>query len=781
MANMGVLSIYHPDIEEYIEAKANDPNVLKHFNMSVMVDDFFMEAVEDNRDIYLHYPVYDDKGNIERNFTKWEQRRKISAVKLWDKIMRQAYNTGEPGILQYGTMNDNNNTWYIEKIVATNPCFTGDMELLTHDGDKFVCCTFESLCGKDDISVVTKDYTISHNNKVWCSGIKDVVEIRFSNRELKPIKCTPDHIFMLWDGSECKAKDLKGKRICTQATASPIRYVADVVPIGKEPVYDFTEHKTHWGIVNGVVVHNCGEYLAGTMYGTNPITNEELNSKDYGGACNLGSIMLHKMVEYPFTNHAHLSEYKLCTTVKSMVRMLDNIIDVNKFPHKIYENYQKNMRTIGLGATGLADALAMMGFPYDDLEARVFTDKLFEKIALTAYKESIELAKEKGSFPFLDKEKFVKSDYIQRHLKYNPKEWQPVVDDILKYGIRNARILSVAPTGTLSLVWGNNCSSGIEPIFSLEYDRKVNVGGQDDSCSTIIKMRDYAYEMARQKQIPIDPQLWTTATEMSVDDHIDMLAVIAKHVDMSVSKTINIPTDYSFEATKDVYMKCWKFGIKGCTIFRPNAVRKGILLKDNDDSTNTEDNKPIDIPRGYIVDVSDDLIAAKRTLQTGCGKLYLHLDFDEYTGQPLETWLECGSGGGCERNLTLISRLISTALRSGVPIQCIIDQCLSVKPCKAYCDRTKTKGDTSKGTSCASAIGYALIELNEKIHNRCFDGCEDEIDTVEVHNGVGDKVTEIVDDDMICPECGSMLSMEGGCVICRGDETHSGCGWSHCG
>ena len=158
--------------------------------------------------------------------------------------------------------------------------------------------------------------------------------------------------------------------------------------------------------------------------------------------------------------------------------------------------------------------------------------------------------------------------------------------------------------------------------------------------------------------------------------------------------------------------------------------------------------------------------------------MYLHLDFDEMTGEPLETWIECGSGGGCERNLTFISRLISVALRGGIPIEAIIDQAMSVKPCKAYCDRTKLKHDTSRGTSCPQSIGYAMEELYHKIQDRCFadDGGYDVETSIEIEQF--DDETEISNDldfqNPVCPECGEQLFMEGGCVICKS------CGWSRC-
>lgn len=217
-ANMGVMNVYAMDIEEFVTAKSKDRNKLNHFNVSVMIDDAFMEAVEEDAEINLHFPVYDKNGHIENNPDNWIVSKKISAKYLWDLITRMAYDNGEPGVFFYDNLNKDNNLWYTERIVCSNP---------------------------------------------------------------------------------------------------------------------------------------CAEYLAGTVFGE----NEDPSS--FGGACNLGSLMLHKFVVNPFTSRAYIDYDKLKATIHTAVRMLDNIIDVNAFPDPIYEKYQKRFRTIGLGTTGLADMLVM--------------------------------------------------------------------------------------------------------------------------------------------------------------------------------------------------------------------------------------------------------------------------------------------------------------------------------------------------------------------------------------------------------------------------------------
>ena len=172
--------------------------------------------------------------------------------------------------------------------------------------------------------------------------------------------------------------------------------------------------------------------------------------------------------------------------------MLDNIVTINNYPDQIYKNYQESFRSIGLGIMGLADMLVMLNLKYGSVEAIEYTDNLMNFIAKNIYKTSIELAKIKGEFPLLDREKFIQSGFIKKHIEKDT-EWEEIAKDIKKHGIRNGKMISIAPSGTLSLTFGNNCSSGLEPIFSLSYERKIKFGGQEDSNIQIVQMEDYAY------------------------------------------------------------------------------------------------------------------------------------------------------------------------------------------------------------------------------------------------------------------------------------------------
>ena len=658
-ANMGMLSVYHPDILEFIHAKSATEGRLNHFNLSVVVDNAFMQLVIDNGQVQLHWPIYDEKGN-KLPPAKWDKQftKLVPARDIWNEIMKMAYNNGEPGVFYEDNANICNPAWYVERIVCSNP---------------------------------------------------------------------------------------------------------------------------------------CAEYLAGTINATDP--------SQYGGACNLGSLFLHNFVKNPFTKQAHLDTEALRDTISIAVRMLDNIIDVNTFPDKIYENYQKGMRTIGIGITGLADMLAMLGMKYNSQEARDYVESLMQMITNAEYYASVQLAKEKGCFPLCEPDKHADGTYVKSVLEHD------VIAEMSECGIRNAKIQAVAPCGTISMVFGNNCSSGIEPIFSLSYDRKVKIGGQDDKDVKIVKMMDYAYYLYHKlkdegKQLDFDEHdIFPTALNMSVDDHVAMLAIISKYTDMSVSKTINVPTEASFDEVKDIYMQCWKMGIKGCTIFRPNAIRQGILLTDNkkDAEAKPDTSSPI-LPRGSIIEPSNDLIGKKRKIQTGCGSLHVLAFFDPIDGNLQEVYFNKGSTGGCANFMTGLSRMVSLLCRAGVDIMTIKDQLDSTGVCPSYATRKATHHDTSKGSCCPMAIGNALVEMYNEMQSELDDKEDDIPITPRKLNKASktiaenfDKATEMVNKVMgklaqmakdsgnvynapteVCPECGEPVMFEGGCKICKS------CGWTKC-
>ncbi|QDI76627.1 MULTISPECIES: adenosylcobalamin-dependent ribonucleoside-diphosphate reductase [Leisingera] len=302
-----------------------------------------------------------------------------------------------------------------------------------------------------------------------------------------------------------------------------------------------------------------------TICATNPCGEQPLPPY---GACLLGSINMARLVASPFEKDAHLDQDAMQELVATAVRMMDNVVDVSKFPLDAQAEEARNKRRIGLGVTGLADALLMLGLEYGSDEAARQTDEWLHAIARAAYLASVDLAKEKGAFPLFDAEKYLNSGNM-----LNMDE--DVRDAIREHGIRNALLTSIAPTGTISLYAGN-VSSGIEPVFAYAYTRKVL---QKDGSRTEEEVVDYAVQMFREK-FGADaklPDYFVNAQTLSPAAHVKMQAAAQKWIDSSISKTINCPEDISFDDFKDVYMQAWDQGCKGCTTYRPNDVTGSVL------------------------------------------------------------------------------------------------------------------------------------------------------------------------------------------------------------
>ncbi len=334
-----------------------------------------------------------------------------------------------------------------------------------------------------------------------------------------------------------------------------------------------------------------------TISATNPCGEQPLPPY---GACLLGSINLSKMIDAPFSENSKLDATLLKETVSVAVRMMDNVIDVSKFPLASQEKEAHAKRRIGLGVTGLADALLMTGVRYGSDEAVAKTDEWLHLISREAYLASTELAQEKGSFPLLDVNQFLQSG--------NMVQMDDDVKEVIRsHGIRNALLTSIAPTGTISLYAGN-VSSGIEPVFAYSYHRKVL---QKDGTKREEEVIDYAVNLWKEKFGNKEfPDYFVNAQTLSPTDHVKMQAAAQKWIDSSISKTINCPEDISFEEFKEVYMAAWDQGCKGCTTYRPNAVTGSVLSVDTSEKKDIETSKMTGIS-GEVVYMSEPLARPK--------------------------------------------------------------------------------------------------------------------------------------------------------------------------
>jgi ribonucleoside-diphosphate reductase alpha chain len=324
-----------------------------------------------------------------------------------------------------------------------------------------------------------------------------------------------------------------------------------VEPDGEEEVFDVRIPGARAFDANGFVVHNCGEQ---------PLPPY--------GACLLGSINLAKLVKRPFEPDAALDLEELERIVPIAVRMMDNVTDVSRFPLEAQEREAQAKRRIGLGVTGLADALIFCGARYGSARAVELTRSWMAAIRRAAYLASAEIAAEKGSFPLFEEEKFLAGETV--------RDLEPELRAaIAEKGMRNALVTSIAPTGTISL-FADNVSSGLEPVFSFKYDRYVLM---PDGSRRQEEVSDYAYRLFRKLkgETAALPEYFVDAQMLSPADHLTMQAAVQDYIDASISKTINLPAEISFEAFKDIYLQAYELGCKGCTTYRPNEITGAVL------------------------------------------------------------------------------------------------------------------------------------------------------------------------------------------------------------
>jgi ribonucleoside-diphosphate reductase alpha chain len=332
-----------------------------------------------------------------------------------------------------------------------------------------------------------------------------------------------------------------------------------------------------------------------TIAATNPCGEQPLPPY---GACLLGSVNLARLVAQPFEPAAELNLTALDDLVRVAVRMMDNVVDTSRFPLPEQAAEAQAKRRIGLGVTGLADALLMLGLRYGSEAAAAQTERWMRAIARSAYLASVDLAREKGPFPLFDAQKYLASGSLT-HMDADVRA------AIRQHGIRNALLTSIAPTGTISLYAGN-VSSGIEPVFAYAYTRKVL---QKDGSRTEEEVVDYAVQMWREKfgDAPL-PDWFVNAQTLPPLDHVRMQAAAQTWIDSSISKTINCPEDISFEDFKEVYMAAWDQGCKGCTTYRPNEVTGSVLtVSETSEAAPGEVPEPIRSEGGEVVYLSEPL------------------------------------------------------------------------------------------------------------------------------------------------------------------------------
>lgn len=619
-ALMLTLDIKHPDVERFIMSK-DDLTKITGANISIKIDDEFMESLDSEDGIYtLRYPINirankqtDMKVGVKYNFDDGI-RIKINARELWNKLIHQSWKSAEPGILFWDNIiKESPADCYDDfKSTSTNPCQPGWAKVITKQGIKEfneISIGWEILTTNGWSTVINK----------WSTGIKDVW--RFETELGGIFEGTEDH-FIVQNGIKIKVKeaiyiDSFNVNTCDYEPSTIIKREY----ISTEEVFDITvDNDTHTYITNGCNVSNCGEI---------PLSPYD--------SCRLLSVNSYGCVDNPFTSNAKFNWDKYDSTIVLSQRLMDDIVDlesekIDKILEKIEMDpeideikfIEKNLwvkiktslengRRTGNSTIGIADTLAALGMKYDSDEAISFIDKLYKHHSVYSYSSTIQMAKERGEFVVYDYEKEKNNPYIDRVLhsiqEIHPNEGE-VIEDYLQYGRRNISLNTIPPAGTIGIMAQQ--SSGIEPVFMVHYTRRRKVDKDSSDVNVVYvdqngdnweeynvlhpKFKDFIKINYEWLGVSEDENKWTkedlhfcytkspyymaTANDIEPLKKVEMIGVIQKYIDHSISSTTNLPESTTEEVISDIYKSAWKNGLKGITVYRDGS-RSGVLISND--------------------------------------------------------------------------------------------------------------------------------------------------------------------------------------------------------
>ena len=782
------LNCDHPDIEEFLTIKQNNDKI-QGANISICFTDDFMTSVISNENFELHFK---NEENGE------EVKKEINARDFFRKFCEAQYDWGEPGALFIDNVRECNllsgypiNEYRID---TTNPCVTGDTLILTKKGYKPI----EELAGKEvevwngyEWSKVTPKVT-GHNQKT--------LKIKFSNGAT--VQCTPYHKWVLRDIGKVEAKDLKvgdvldwykhpvfnnDRDFIVTAYACP---KVNIVSIDEaevvDTVYCMNEPKNHTFIANGVLTGNCGEF-AGSEY----------------NACNLGSINLYNFVDNPYTNMAQFDVERFCDTVKNAVTALDEILDYGYDLQPLDKNRKciDDWRSIGLGIFGMADMFVAMGIKYGSQESIELITLIMRNMQTTAYATSAKLGAKKGSFGKFDKEKFDKSDMVHE-IQYR---FTSRVAKDLSQNMRNGTLLSIAPTGSISMLFRE--SGGVEPYYQVSYDRTTHVLEKEGksfhinmlAVENLLKFRGYNPNELTAEQIKEKFPYVVDTYDIDPKDRVDLQSTMQAYVDNAISSTINLKESATVDDIFNLYLQAWSNGCKGITIFRDNCKRINILGTDHGVKRADVENKEVKnpVPKVEIIkepvtvaDMQarqlDNLEPVKRNgvkslwgrtfvYHTACVRNF-YVTVNVKDNHIFEVFV--GAETGCQANISTIARLTSYALRLGGKALDIADE-LSNANCPA-CSYLMRSGRKDISKSCASCIASAIRDIYKDLQENktALEDAKNTFEkalTEETQKAIHEVKGDIHNGKMKCPECGEYtLIPDGKCAYCNN------CGYSKC-
>lgn len=737
------LDCSHPDIEEFLHIKETN-HKLEHMNISILFTNEFMRAVKNGKNYTCSFFVPETGEAI---------KKRINAKEFFKRFCKVNWNYGDPGAMFIDTIRKNNllSGYDDYKIEISNPCFTGDMKLLTTKG----YIPFKELEGKTVKIIKPNGEISSKDSPVFKTGTKKVISLMIASTKkstLKEIKCTPNHIFKTFDGDSVEAKDLKGKRLqipkINTYTLDEELKVVDIIDNNEVvDVFDFTEYDEHWGVVEGVVAHNCSEFL-GSAY----------------TACCLGSINLYNCVDNKFSPNAEFNFEKFNNLVNIGVDALNQVLDYGRDKQPLEANKQAidDWRNIGLGFFGLADALVALGIKYGSKEAQELLSSIAQIMMMKALDYSATLAQTYGTFGKYDWEKTKKLKMFK--ILKGALMYKGLYEYIEENGLANGSLISIAPTGTISLLAGG-FSGGIEPMFKVSYERTTHsLEGKGEtfrvfpsSIKELLEYHNLPLTLTNEEIKKKFPYI-VEADEIPYSERIEMQRSVQDNIDNAISSTINLRESATPEDIFNIYMMAWEAGLKGITVFRDGCMRLSILnpKKKSEDFDNNF---------GEIVPIKRETNGSLPSLtykkQSACSKLYPTITFKD--GKPFEVFASVT--GGCSANIATIVRLSSLALRCGVKPEKLIEE-LKEQKCPA-CKTLRGQGRKDISLSCGNAIAEslqeAIAEFNGEFKEKTNTKQPKQI--MEVHE---ERVRKK------CPECGAEIRAEGNCISC------TQCSWSKC-
>lgn len=715
------LDIWHKEAEAFITIKT-DKTKINNANLSVEIDDEFMQCVnksiETKEDIVVSRRFYYADTYIDYD---------VCPVKLYRLLCTSAKNSAEPGIIFTNRFRNYNLMEYVDEyqIVTGNPCVRGDTLVLTKDGEMRI----DSLVGKK--ATIWNGYEWSEVEPRITGHNQPMKKITFSNGN--ELCCTNYHKFVLYDNRRVEAKDLcvgleLKEYTLPNSNNKIIVSIKSIEDAGVEKnVYCFNESKNHTGVFNGIMTGQCGE-----------------QALPKNGACCLSSTNIANYVKYEYTENADLDWAELKKDIYIIVRAMDNILEENAHRHALKEQQELSMkfRNIGIGFMGIADMCAKMMMKYGDIDALELLDDISKFVFRNAVYASVELAEERGNFdgysPKIWDSNIIKDNFTDEEiiwLKRNDK-------------LRNCSLISCAPTGSIATML--NVSTGVEPFFALSYTRKTeSLDGKDMYHKVFVGEAKHYMDKFKTDTLP---DYFVCSKDIKYLDRIKTQSTLQSHTDTAISSTINLPKETTVEDVMNIYMESWKYGLKGVTIYVDGS--RDAILTTEEPKKELEENKPY-IVRPKVIDADFYQVKVK-------GELFSVI-VGLYENKPYEVWafkaeknIENHKGKITkvkkqhymyESNLLTINNLVETTTNMEERASTLYSSMLMRHRADLEFIIKTAKKVNENITSFSSAMCRVLGRY------------------------LGKRVVK----GEVCPECGSPIIRENGCMHC------TSCGWSKCG